>query len=425
VGEPDGCVWDWYQGDAIDGGVIALAAGGQDVHYWPQFPIDDATADARKTTGSQSGPQPSGGQPMNPPEEGDGQPQPQAQPGDPNGPQQPQEGPSNSGGLSQPSHSYLGGDGGDVVVTGTAIYFIEYNGNRVTAWNSLPADILGKYPDFSVFDQDPEVSTLLRDGFIQNPVLVNADGALVASSDYDRRMYVWNEAPTSDAAQADYIYLTGFPAWDNAFADGTLVIAGRDSVAVWNDFTPGALPDQLIQRQVGTLPINDVKGVAYDGTYFAISEPQSDTVAVFEGIPSAGDEPIHTYSVRGPGRLDMRDGILLVAPKEGSEIFVVDVTSGQSPQKLPVRVNLPNQAKFLPFGVGIADTSYHRVQLWGSLADMQSGAAPQVVIGGEEGARPQTTASGLYFPASLEVVGEYLYVGEFKFSNRILAYRGP
>jgi hypothetical protein len=40
------------------------------------------------------------------------------------------------------------------------------------------------------------------------------------------------------------------------------------------------------------------------------------------------------------------------------------------------------------------------------------------------GDRPQTTADRFYFPASVEVVGETFYVGEFKFSNRILAFAG-
>ena len=425
IGDPDGCVWDWYQGDASELGVIALAAGGQDAHYWPAFPVDDKTALERTTTGSSG----AMGQPA-PPAEGEppapGEP---PQPGSPAPGQPAPGGPNPQSGIrtiSNPSessgHSYLGGDGGDVVVTSTAIYFIEYNGNRVTGWLGLPADMTGKKPDFSLFDSDPEVSTLLRDGFIQNPVLVNAGGALVASSDYDRRMYVWNTAPAQDGAPADFIYLTGFPAWDNTYAQGTLVIAGRDSLAIWDDFTPGDLPSRVMKSQVGSLTVSDLKGVAFDGTYFAIADGQNDVVAVFEGIPETGQAPLRTYETRGPGRLDMVSGVLAIAPKEGSEIFVVDVTTGESPRALPVRANLPNQAKFLPFGFAVADTSFHRVQVWESVEEAQRGETPALIIGGEMGDRPQTTADRFYFPASVEVVGETFYVGEFKFSNRILAF---
>ena len=438
VGEPDGCVWDWYQGDTLDGGLLALAAGGQDAHFWPSFPIDTATALEKSSTGSQGAqappqgenPQDAQGQPGQPAQPGSGPPPPNqpepggqpAPPGEPNGgePMPPSEGPGPD--QATEGHSYLGGDGGDVVVTDTAIFFIEYNGNRVTAWNEMPQDILGKTPDFSVFDPDPDVSTLLRDGFIQNPVLVNAGGSLVATSDYDRRMYVWNSAPGEDGASADYIYLTGFPAWDNSYADGVLVIAGHDSVAVWNSFEPGNLPDEVLKGTIGTVAVNDIRGVAFDGTYLAISDPQSDLVAVFEGIPTAGQEPFRTYSLRGPGRLDMKDGILAIAPKEGSEILAVDVKGEGVPQVLPVRTNLPSQARFLPIGFGIADTSFHRVQLWASFADAQAGLQPATILGGEAGERPQTTQNRFYFPASMEVMAGHLYVGEFKFSNRILAF---
>ena len=417
IGAPDGCIWDWYQGDVSERGVIALAAGGQDAHFWPSFPVDNDTALQRQTTGSQNTPMgpPDGEQPDAPGEEPPSPGEPQAQIGESTI--------RTVGNMPQaPAHSYLGGDGGDVVITDTAIYFVEYNGNRVTGWNQFPSAFEGKAPDFSVFDSDPDVSTLLRDGYIQNPVLANADGALVASSDYDRRMYVWNEAPGENGAQADYVYLTGFPAWDNTYAQGTLIIAGRDSLAIWRDFAPGNLPDEVIRGQLGTLALSDLKGVAFDGTYLAVSEPQSDTVAVFEGIPDVGEEPIRSYSVRGPGRLDMKDGLLAIAPKEGASVLLVDVTSADEPRELQVRVNLPNQAKFLPFGFAIADTSFHRVQIWDSVDDALNGAEPARIIGGDLGDRPQTRADRFYFPASVEAVAGHLYVAEFKFSNRILAF---
>ncbi len=46
-------------------------------------------------------------------------------------------------------HAYLGGDGGDVVVAGNTVFFIEYNGNRVTAWvgaSTDPADVANRNP---------------------------------------------------------------------------------------------------------------------------------------------------------------------------------------------------------------------------------------------------------------------------------------
>jgi len=417
IGPPDGCIWGWYQGDVSEAGMIALAADGTGAHRWPSFPRDDASERARETTGSTKGPagRPEGEETLAP--VGD-TPQPREEQDQPGSPPQPPSPATSAAG--SPAHSYLGGDGGDVVITDSAIYFIEFNGNRVTGWNDVPDSIAGKTPDFSVFDPDPDVSTLLRDGYIQNPVLVNADGALVASSDYDRRLYVWNEAPGESGARADYVYLTGFAPWDNTFAEGTLIIAGREYLAIWRDFAPGDMPDEVIRGQLGALALSDIKGVAYDGDFLAVSDGRSGTVAVFEGIPAAGDQPLRTYDISGPGRLDMKDGMLAIV--QAMDVFVVDVTSTALPQELPVSVNFPYQAKFLPFGFGIADTSSHRVQLWNSLADAQEGQEPAQILGGGIDERPQTAADRFYFPASLEVVGGHLYVGEFKFANRILAF---
>lgn len=436
IGDPDGCVWDWYQGDTYNGGVIALAAGGRDVHYWPSFPVDATTAMARTSTGGT----PSANSPA-PPEPGvpagnPDQPQPSPQPVEPGQPMEPgatlppiaagNTVPSPAGDqgdasiMTNTGHSYLGGDGGDVVVTSSAVYFIEYNGNRVTGWNEVPESLESKVPDFSVFDENPDISTLLRDGIIQNPVLVKTGTSLVATSDYDRRMHVWTSFPGSNGARADYTYLTGFPAWDNSYADGTLVIAGKESVAVWRTFTPGALPDQVLKGQIGSVAMDDIRGVAYDGTYLALADREM--VSVFEGIPSAGQQPIRQYAIRGPGRLDLRNGLLAIAPREGADVYLVDVSTTKLPTKLSVTVNLPMQAKFIESGLAIADTSHHRVQIWNEVTSVIAGAQPDLILGGSVGERPQTSRDRFYFPSSIEEANGILYVGEFKFSNRVLAF---
>ena len=61
--------------------------------------------------------------------------------------------------------------------------------------------------------------------------------------------------------------------------------------------------------------------------------------------------------------------------------------------------------------------------VWDTIDDALRGAAPSREIGeGGIGARPQTSATGLYFPASILDLGDTMLIGEFKFSNRILAF---
>ena len=398
IGEPDGCLADWYQGEALGDGMIALAAGGESVHVWEQFPIDDATAAARIQT-----------QAMNVPGQG-------------------------TPGGEQGLHAYLGGDGGDVVVAGDSVFFIEYNGNRVTAWvgaSTDPADVANRNPDFALNVADSDVLSLLRDGYIQNPVLASDGEMLFASSDYERQLHVWTSMPTQTGTLADVVYVFGQAPWDNALSGSTFITGGRDVVNVWNDFEPGALPDATMVGQVGSVAVSEIKGVAFDGEYFAVSDRNADRVFVFEGIPDDGQSPILEVDYRGPGRLDMEDGRLLIAPYEGGDIVLVDIRGGGVQSRVNARTNLPMQVVFTlgadasdgVSGLAIADTSFHRVLVWDTVEAALAGANPSREIGeGGIGARPQTSATGLYFPASILDLGDTLLIGEFKFSNRILAF---
>jgi hypothetical protein len=429
IGPPDGCVSGWFQGAAIDGGLLALGASGESVNWWTSFPVDEASARTRlrdvpaaPPTGGQPGaPAPAPGQPGQP-----GQPLPPA-PGQPApGPGQPGAAPAPEGAAAAAdaarAHAYLGGDGGDVVVAGDLVYFIEYNGNRVTGWRGFDAtDVEGRAPDFSVFAADPDVSTLLRDGIIQNPVPVMVGDRLVASSDYDSRIHVWEGVPGSPGLEADVLIQLGFQPWDNASAGGDLLVAGRDVVLVWEDFEPGDEPGRRYLGRVGTVELSDVRGVGWDGTHLAVADSGAGAVHVFAGMPGDGDAPVRTYRVDRPGRLDLVDGTLLIAPQGAGGIRVADVTSDAAPRELPIRTNLPMQARILPLGFVVADTASHRVLVYADVAAALAGADPLVVLG-DGGDRPRAAADGLFLPGAVEQAGPYLLVGEFKFSNRLLGF---
>lgn len=432
IGPPDGCLAGWFQGSAYDGGLIALGAGGETVHWWTTFPVDEASA-ATKLGGTGTPPPPvaPGGQPP--------QPQPGAQQGGtvpppPGGalPPPPNGGPA--GAVAPPpgaggptgGHSYLGGDGGDVVIAGDTIYFVEYNGNRVTGWTDIAtveptADALRRTPDFALFDDDPDVSTLLRDGIIQNPVPLMVGDMLVVTSDYDAQVHVWRAAPATPGARADVVQQLGFQPWDNATHDGALLIAGQSTLLVWEDYEPGQDPTRIYSDRVGNVSIEELRGVGWDGTHLAISETRSGTIHVFEGLPDDGDEPVHRIAMAQPGRLDLVDGQLVVAPYGAAGIRIADVRGDAVLRELPVRTNLPMQARILPLGFVIVDTGFHRTLVFSDVAAAVAGRDPVVEIGaGIE--RPSSTADGLFLPGAVEQVGNHLMVGEFKFSNRLVGF---
>jgi hypothetical protein len=393
IGPPDGCVSGWFQGAAIEGGLLALGASGESVNWWTAFPVDAASAATRVRDllpPPGSGPAPA-----------------------------PQDGPAP---MATAGHAYLGGDGGDVVVAGDLVYFIEYNGNRVTGWDGFdPEDVTGRVLDLSVFDSDPDVSTLLRDGVIQNPVPTPVGDLLVVTSDYDARIHVWRGVPSTPGARADVELQLGFQPWDNASSGGDLVIAGRDTVMVFEDFAPDVPPTRRYSGRVGTVDVTDVRGVGWDGTHLAVADSAADAVHVFAGLPGDGDAPLRTFRVERPGRLDLVDGRLVIAPQGAGGIRVADVTSDAGPRELPVRTNLPMQARILPLGFVIADTAFHRVLVFADVDAALAGADPVVTLG-DGGDRPRATVDGLFLPGAVAQVGPYLLVGEFKFSNRLLGF---
>jgi len=71
----------------------------------------------------------------------------------------------------------------------------------------------------------------------------------------------------------------------------------------------------------------------------------------------------------------------------------------------------------------LADTWNNRVLIWNSIPTTGT-EQPNIVLGQQNFSDtcPRTTKSGLYMPRSLYFDGSLLWIGEFKFSNRVLRY---
>ena len=91
----------------------------------------------------------------------------------------------------------------------------------------------------------------------------------------------------------------------------------------------------------------------------------------------------------------------------------------------PGKTNLPQHAIVKHGMLFVADTCNNRVLIWNRVEEAISGKwPPDAVLGkpGLEDARPAIGRSSLFFPGALSFDGNYLWVGEFKFSNRILRF---
>lgn len=337
-----------------------------------------------------------------------------------------QTGPGMGGG-----YRFFTGDGSSAAWAGGRLYLSLSNGNMIVAYNSMPVSA-DQLPDFAIGSPDINTNTLEANFIISNPV-VAADGqSLFVSSDFDRKLYVWKSLPNRSGAHPDFVYTLPEPAWDNELYGGTLALAGGQAVYIWSQPPRnGELPDLTLSGNTGGVPAGSFTGVALDDRYFYLASAQSNAIYVWEGIPAQDSQPKFTLTVEGAGRLSS-DGAYLattgVAGPGGSVIiFRVDqLSAGGAPVALggPGKFNLPGGVLVSRGHLFVADTVFNRVQIWTNIADALAGKDPDVILGANDltDVSAEIGQDKLFWPATLAFDGSYLWVGEFKFSERLLRF---
>ena len=169
-----------------------------------------------------------------------------------------------------------------------------------------------------------------------------------------------------------------------------------------------------------------------DDRYFYVSDSKAGKIYIWEGLPDekANPNPKFILNVENPMRLDSNGKYLAVAlnGKPFVKIYDVDkLSSGASPAAIggPGKMNLPQHAIVKHGMLFVADTCNNRVLVWNRVEEAVAGKwPPDVVLGKSDlhDSRPAIGQSSLFFPGALSFDGKYLWVGEFKFSNRIVRF---
>jgi DNA-binding beta-propeller fold protein YncE len=324
---------------------------------------------------------------------------------------------------------YRNGDGPDAVVANGRFYVCNYNGNNLLVWNSLPTQD-NQPPDFSLGSDTPEQDVWAENFFIQNPVVATDGQSLFISSDFDRKLFVWRQLPDESGARPDLVFHLPEAPWDNALHGQTLALAGKSTVVIWRKLPlSGEQPDLVLSGSIGSIRLGELTGVALDDRYFYLSDRQSDSIYVWEGIPAHDQEPKCTLPMRSPGHLNSDGTYLAAAPFEGQAILLWRVNElGSGAQATSVgglgRFNLPGQALVAKGHLFVADRGFNRVHVWHRLEDALAGKAADALLGAEndQDRDPEIGRSKLFSPGSLAFGRGYLWVGEFKFSTRILRF---
>ena len=342
-----------------------------------------------------------------------------------------------SGGYEKWGASFMKAtDHTDLAVAGERV-FITTNFHTISVYNSIPESVDQK-PDFVIGGPDIYTNTLESNYFMFNPIPASDGTSLFVASDAGY-FYVWKNIPQQSGAYPDYRYSIGpdslaFSVGDITLFNDTLILGGRDMLLKWDRLpTAGEPPDQLMKGQIGTLKIGNVSneslgitGVAMDEKYFYLGL-STDEIYIWEGFPNEDSEPIKI--LKNIRVLNLHsDGDYLVASNGFSHSVTVYRVADllTNPKKNVIGGNGINGASGSFVGDGqlfLADNGFGRVHIWNDIEDAISGKSADAFLGNTKASEPpQIGQDKLFLPKFLTYDGNYLWVGEVKFSNRLMRY---
>ena len=376
---PDACHSGWIGGTIIGEKLIAIQQGGETLAWWDELPRTTEEVSINKR---------------------------EALPG--------------------VGHRWNGGDGNDAVYVDGKLFIVEYNGGRVSVFNELPTGPDIK-PDWALGTTDPSVNPYYENWLIQNGQPASNGERLFIASDFDRSLSVWNKIPGESGAIPDLFYRRFENApWDIALYENTVLLAGQKGIYGWKNFDgTGELPEIEIDGAIGSVALQDLRGVAYNGKYFALASESAKKVWVWEGIPTENDDPVYTLDVpQGPGRLDANNEWLVISgyPADRFNVKAIkftDLATGQL-QNILGHNSFPQSAVFTDIGFFISQQADNQVLGWDSIESALAGMNPKIILGNGKGTK---AADSIKMANAIGWDGTHLWVGEFKFSTRILGFK--
>lgn len=335
------------------------------------------------------------------------------------------------GGYTPGGYYFEWGDGGAIAIAGEKVYVSMPNGHRIVVFDSVPTRA-DQVPDFSIGSPDIYINPLAENYFVGNPAVASDGEHLFVVSDFDKKMCVWKSLPDESGVKPDIVYSFDFPPCDIVLHNGPLAIIGEQTICIWNEAPlNGELPDLHFSGGIGAVSFQDLKGVALDNQYFYLADQSANKIYVWEGIPAKNTNPKFSIDTEMPTRLSSDGTYLVVAATEAAwgeaiKFYKIDeLSSSAQPTLLTgLIVTVPQAA--LAFGghLFIADSGFNRVLVWNYVSDAAVGNPPEIVLGEEnfDDHIPEIGADKLFSPGTLSFDGSYLWVGEFKFSNRLVRF---
>lgn len=329
--------------------------------------------------------------------------------------------------------SYAGGDGSDLVVANGKLIIAFYNQNKIVIFDTIPTTS-NMTPSLTIGANGFFDNRLNDNFFITNPVPATDGKSIFVTSDFDSKMYVYRNIPAQSGAHPDVVY-SNIPAWQQDFIYGnTLMVASSSVVDIWNKLPlNGKLPDLQFSGKIGDVNFMDIRGIAMDSKYFYLADSQAGKIYVWNGIPSNTTNPLFMLSnITAPTRLSSDGNFLVVTLPNGGPLAVgiynvSRLSANSKPVYINMSMNLPEDAIVSHGHLFIADTGDNRVLAWNKITDAIKGSQPDAILGCTASrslcsGEPEIGKNTLFWPAGLSFDGTYLWVGEYKFSGRLLQF---
>jgi hypothetical protein len=117
------------------------------------------------------------------------------------------------------------------------------------------------------------------------------------------------------------------------------------------------------------------------------------------------------------------------APQSSPALWVfgvADLAAAAAPIPVggPGMLNLPEGAIVAGPRLIVANTPNNKILMWNNIEDAARRRPPDLVLGGTSAAPepPRIGRSTMFWPGTVAFDGSYLWVGEYKFSNRVLRF---
>lgn len=308
--------------------------------------------------------------------------------------------------------NFRAGDSSGLAWTGEQLLVSLNNDNHLVIYEGIPN-----------VNSEPIVELGVDPYWITNPVPVTDGEKLYVTSDFDHTLATWNTLPTDPFELPDEVERVAYPGWDNALWEGELYLAGGPNVSKWGT-------ELLFQNKIGNAALQDLKGITMDREYFYLADKHSNAVFVWKGLPSVDENPFLVLEVPQPQRISS-DGqyLAVVSLMPGGAIYIykiADFASKNVPQVTIIRdrspeivMNLPSDVLVKDEKLFVANTVANSVLIWNHIEDALSGSAPDDTWG-YSGSKPGNHEGELFWPGALDYHEGVLYLGEFKFSDRLL-----